>query len=99
MVDRVEFHSAAADEVQAAHRWYAERNDSAGAAFLRDLDNAVSRVLESPERWPRYINETRRYVFRRFPYSLVYRVAAENVQVVAVVHARRRPGYWKERTR
>ena len=34
---------------------------------------------------------------RRFPYLIVYRVTASAIQVVAVAHARRRPGYWKTR--
>lgn len=97
MLQHVEFLSAAADEVRAAHAWYVARNEAAGAGFLNDLDDAVSNVAESPERWPRYLHGTRRYVFRRFPYSLVYRTTPACIQVVAVVHGRRRPGYWKDR--
>jgi toxin ParE1/3/4 len=39
----------------------------------------------------------RRYLFHRFPYMLVYRETGAVILVIAVAHARRRPGFWKER--
>jgi hypothetical protein len=34
---------------------------------------------------------------RRFPYLVVYREVSTGLQVIAVAHGRRRPGYWKNR--
>jgi hypothetical protein len=39
----------------------------------------------------------RQYVFPRFPFSLVYRMRGDDVEVLAVAHGRRRPGYWRSR--
>lgn len=36
-----------------------------------------------------------RYVMRRFPYVVGYQVLADAVVIVAVVHAKRRPGSWR----
>jgi len=36
-------------------------------------------------------------MLRTFPIKLVYTVRGEALLVVAVFHARRRPGYWLER--
>lgn len=47
-------------------------------------------------RWP-VKSGVRRYVLRRFPFLIVYRVLESQVEVIAVTHARRRPGYWKSR--
>jgi toxin ParE1/3/4 len=33
----------------------------------------------------------------RFPYRVVYVVVASDIDVVAVAHAKRRPGYWRDR--
>jgi toxin ParE1/3/4 len=39
--------------------------------------------------------EGRRYLLPRFPYGVVYGVAADaSIVVVALAHARRRPRYW-----
>jgi hypothetical protein len=32
-----------------------------------------------------------------FPFSLVYRVRHAEIEIVAVAHHRRRPGYWRSR--
>ena len=93
----VEFHPLAADEAEAAERWYRERNEIASARFQRELDRAVDLISERPDTGAPYLGNTRRVLFRRFPFFVVYRVRGDNVQIVAVAHARRRPGYWRER--
>lgn len=94
---RVEFHPDAETDAEEARRWYAERSAIAARAFLTEMIAAVDHVSQSPEIWPRYLAGTRRYVFPRFPFSLVYRLANDVMTVVAVAHHRRTPGYWVER--
>jgi toxin ParE1/3/4 len=93
----VEFHPLAADEAGAAERWYRERNEIAAARFQWELDRAVDLISERPNTGSPYLGHTRRVMLRRFPFFVVYRVRGDNVQIVAVAHARRRPGYWDER--
>ena len=93
----VEFHPLAADEAEAAERWYRERNETASARFRRELDRAVDLISERPEAGSPYLTSTRRFLLRRFPFFVVYRLLDERVEIVAVAHARRRPGYWRER--
>jgi plasmid stabilization system protein ParE len=93
----VRFHPQAEEEVQRAYAWYRERNPTAARAFLADLDHAILRVTEAPERWPLYQGRARRYLFQRFPFSVIYRVTNETIDVIAVAHHRRRPGYWSDR--
>src|SRR5262245_53997826 len=93
----VEFHPLAADEAQAAERWYRERSETASARFLRELDRAIERIAERPEAGSPYVSSTRRVLLRRYPFIVVYRVRGGDVEIVAVAHARRRPGYWRAR--
>ena len=93
----VEFHPLAADEAQAAERWYRERNETASGRFQRELDRAIERISERPETGSPYLSNTRRVLLRRFPFFIVYRVAGGDLEIVAVAHARRRPGYWRAR--
>jgi plasmid stabilization system protein ParE len=93
----VRFHPAAAEEAQAAFEWYHERSVEAAAAFRDDLAHAVEMVAEAPQRWPRLRGMVRRYLFPRFPFTIVYRLRAETVEIVAVAHEKRKPGYWKAR--
>jgi plasmid stabilization system protein ParE len=94
---RIGFHPAAAAEVEAAGQWDAERSPIAAQAFATEVNACVERVGEAPDRWPRYVRGTRRYLFPHFPFSLVYRVRNGEIEIVAVAHHRRRPGYWRNR--
>jgi toxin ParE1/3/4 len=93
----VEFHPLAADEAKAGERWYRERNEVASARFQRELDRAVDLISERPNTGSPYLGNTRRVLLRRFPFFVVYRVRGNNIEIVAVAHARRRPGYWETR--
>jgi toxin ParE1/3/4 len=90
-------HPEAAREARAARRWYSERNPDAGARFLREYAHAVDAIAEEPARWPAYLS-ARRFHMRRFPYSVIYDVAADGqAEILAVAHDSRRPGYWRRR--
>ena len=45
----VEFHPLAADEAEAAERWYRERNETASASFRHELDRAVDLICGDPK--------------------------------------------------
>ena len=95
----VRFHPAAAQEVESTYDWYAARNSAAAQGFREELRQAVAAVAANPQTWPRYGTRARRYVFPRYPYTLVYVVRGSDIDVVAVAHGRRRPGYWRSRLR
>lgn len=97
MTRRLEYLDEALDEAEEAARWYAERSPAAAAGFADELDVAAAVIEQAPEAWPPYDHGTRRFLLRRFPYYLVYRIDPTRVVVLAIAHARRRPGYWKDR--
>jgi len=34
----------------------------------------------------------------RFPYGVIYRTKSETVEILAIMHLKREPGYWKARS-
>jgi plasmid stabilization system protein ParE len=93
----IEFHPEAIAEARDAREWYAERSSVAGDAFMAELDVAIDAICRSPHRWTTHLHHTRCYLMKRFPYMVVYRVTDEKLQVVAVAHGKRKPGYWRRR--
>ena len=91
----------AEDEVLEAMRWYEQRRAGLGVEFVGGVEHALVRIAEAPERfgsWPadhRY----RRALLDRFPYLVVFELRPEGIEVVAVAHAKRRAGYWSDRSR
>jgi toxin ParE1/3/4 len=94
---QIEFHEEAAAEYEAAFDWYFERSHLAAQKFSTELTQAIASVTESPQRWPTYLLSTRRFFLRHFPFAVVYRELPSIIQIVAVAHGHRRPGYWKQR--
>ncbi len=94
---KIDVHPEAIAEARAAAQWYRERSALAADAFLAELDRAVERIAENPETYSHYVRGTRRYLLQRFPFYLVYREAFGKLELVAIAHGRRKPGYWKKR--
>jgi len=96
-VKPLDIHPAALEELKSATVWYLERNETAARNFLAEVDRAVDLIIGSPGRWPTGKHNTHKFVLQRFPYALIYRERETDVQVLAVAHGHRRPGYWKDR--
>lgn len=65
--------------------------------FLDELDRAMDQIGQNPEHYPLHDFGTHRIVLRRFPFVIVFRKAVAGVEIIAIAHVRRRPGYWRER--
>jgi len=93
----VDFDEEARLESAAAFEWYLERSEMAASRFVAKLNRAMALIVEARQRWPTVVHGTRRFLLQRFPFSVVYREFPSKIQVVAVAHGHRRPGYWKSR--
>jgi len=96
----VVFGPAAREELEAAAQWYESHAEGLGRAFVHRIDDAVMRIEESPGGFPLWEGDPRfrRIVVQRFPYLVFYRELADRIEVVAVAHGARQPGYWLKRT-
>lgn len=91
------FHSEIKAEGKAAFDYYWEDSQSAALNFNRELQEAYRKLRRSPELYAGYLHGTRRILLHRYPYFVVFHELAEEIQIIAIVHAKRRPGYWKKR--
>jgi plasmid stabilization system protein ParE len=99
------FHEAAVEELADAAEWYESKAIGLGRRFLDSVDAAAQTLDEHPKLgrvWehsalPRNV-EVRRFPLREFPFLIVYALEPE-LTVLAIAHARRVPGYWRDRAR
>jgi plasmid stabilization system protein ParE len=89
--------SAAEWEYTEALRWYAERSIQAAEGFDAEFDKALETISADPNRFPRCGDRHRFYLMDRYPYQVIYREEANEILIVAIAHAKRRPGYWAGR--
>jgi plasmid stabilization system protein ParE len=93
----LQIHPAALEEAEAATDWYAERSRRAAVGFLKELGRSIRQVSERPEQFPEFEFGTRRIMLRT--YLLVFRETELAVEIIAIAHGRRQPGYWRDRIR
>lgn len=67
-------------------------------SLLEDLDRVVARISERPELYQIHEFGTRRAALHRFPYVIVFRQHSDVIEIIAVMHGHRKPGYWRDRT-
>ncbi len=90
-------HPEAEQELEAAALWYDEQEPGLGSAFVDEFERTLRRIMADPTRWHRFQGENRKLNFHRFPYAIVYRVGADQLYIIAVMHLHRRPFYWVNR--
>lgn len=89
-------HDARAEYIE-SYAWYHERGSHIAEAFEREVEHALEALQEFPDRWPEYVGPWRRIFLRRFPFGIVYRVIEKQIVVIAIMHTKRKPGYWQKR--
>lgn len=92
-----DFHPEARLEYREAAVFYEARRSGLGAAFTLEVEAALERIIEAPDRWRVIEEDVRRCLTHTFPYGILYTIEAESILIVAVMHLRRRPGYWRSR--
>ncbi len=93
----VRFHPDADAELLEATEWYLERSVAAAEGFVREIEHALARIAEAPRRYPLSRYGGRRFVLLNYPYDVVYRVLPTDLEIIAIAHHARRPGYWRGR--
>ena len=91
------YHPAARREILAAHDWYLQQSANAAEGFYEELIPALDRLQIQPGLYPQHIHGTQRLVLSRYPFSVIFRERLDDIQVIAVAHAKRKPGYWSKR--
>jgi plasmid stabilization system protein ParE len=94
---RIEIHPLATAEMEKSTRWYAKRSVVASLGFVAAVAEGIAKITATPDRYAKIDRQFRGCSLIRYPFQLVYRFEAERVQVIAIAHAKRRPGYWKRR--
>ena len=91
----VSFNAEALAEAEEATHWYRDNGGSSPSrAFTQELRRVVRLAAEQPGVGNAGLHGTVRLYFKRFPYTLVFRIQGESVRVIAIAHQSRRPGYW-----
>ena len=93
----ITFHPDADAEVISAAGYYEEQQNDLGKRFLSSVEEGLARIRFNPLLFPSICGDVRRCLMRTFPFGILFRLTENNLTVVAVIHLKRKPGYWKNR--
>ena len=71
---RHEFHPEALEEYREAANWYGNREPDLALRFVSEVEDAIGRILDGPERWRIIEDDVRRCLTHVFPYSILYTI-------------------------
>jgi plasmid stabilization system protein ParE len=90
-------HYAADEEFEEAVKYYTQIDPALGVRFYREVERLIKEVCENPERFWQFDPPARRHISFEFPYAVIYLRKPDYVWIVAVMHMKQQPGYWRER--
>jgi len=91
------FHPEAEEEFFEAIEYYEAREPGLGQDFSLEVLNALENIRANPLAWPALVDDVRRCLTNRFPFGVIYGIEKGQIYVLAVMHLRRKPDYWKNR--
>jgi hypothetical protein len=68
-----------------------------GTEFLAEVERTIAAIVSHPKAAPKVKPDIRRRLLKRFPFGILYATTVDEIVVLAVMHLRRRPGYWQDR--
>ncbi|MBK5280820.1 MAG: type II toxin-antitoxin system RelE/ParE family toxin [Nitrospiraceae bacterium] len=87
----------AQEEMTAASRYYQAQSTGLGTEFLAEVERTIAAIVSHPKAAPKVKPDIRRRLLKRFPFGILYVATVDEIVVLAVMHLRRRPGYWQGR--
>ena len=91
------FHPEAAEEYAEAAAYYARISPALGGRFYDEIERLIEDIRRYPDCFRVLDPPARRHFSDVFPYAVIYLEQPDRVWIVAVMHFKRRPEYWKLR--
>lgn len=91
------FHPEARAEFIESVRYYERQQPGLGRRFLDGVTEAISRIQAHPNMYRLIFGNWRQCRVPKFPFGIIYRIENRRIEIIAVMHLRRNPGYWRQR--
>jgi plasmid stabilization system protein ParE len=91
------YHPDAENEFLQSVHYYETQQKGLGRKFINSFNKSIDNIKFSPESWPILEDDIRRYLLSTFPFGILYRKVRNTIRILAVMHLKRDPDYWKDR--
>lgn len=97
-MNTVRFHAEAEAEMIGAAVWYEQQQHDLGRRFLTAVQDGLNRTQINPRLFAIAEGNARRCILRTFPFSIIFEIHGDTLVILAIMHHRRDPDYWKNRS-
>lgn len=86
-------------DVNKAKKWYKKEKEGQEVEFASEIENAIYRILESPQIFAIRYKKVRIAHPKIFPYNIHFYIDESNnkVVIIAIVHGKRKSGFLNKR--
>lgn len=91
------FHQAAKEELLSARDYYDDLVFGLGKSFILEIEKTINVNKRNPLAYPIIKQNIRKAVIMKFPYSILYIIEGDKIYLLAIMHQKRKPLYWKNR--
>lgn len=93
------FHPEAREALLQAGRYIKSDDPKQGELFKRAFGLSLDWARSQPLIFRCFEEDFRKMTVGKFRYSLIFRIRGDEIQILAIAHMSRKPGYWKDRAR
>ena len=92
------FHQEARIEFLESITYYESQQAGLGRRFMEAVKEAVRRIQTHPNMYRLAGGKKcRQCRIPKFPFGIIYRIENKRIEIIAVMHLHRKPGYWLKR--
>jgi plasmid stabilization system protein ParE len=87
----------AQQDLEEAYGWFEDCRIGLGEDFLTCVDACVQNICRTPELSPKFHEDYRRALVRRFPYAVFYEFTGGKITIYSIFHTSQNPQKWRLR--
>jgi plasmid stabilization system protein ParE len=80
-------------EIDESYEYYNLQQDKLGNSFKSDIKSAIDRIIKLPTLYPIVVDNIRKSILHRFPFSIFYLIDHETIIILSIAHHSRKPFY------
>ncbi len=80
-----------------SYEFYFQDSPKVADTFFKQINFGFENIKQNPKSFPVAHKDVRKYVVKKFPFVIYYRIVDKIIQIIAIFHSSRNPEIWNER--
>lgn len=80
-----------------SYEFYFEDSPKVADTFFKQINLSFENIKQNPNSFPIAYKDARKYIVKKFPFVIYFRIADDIIQIIAIFHTSRNPEIWNER--